>query len=137
MDQRWDDDDSRSGGWQANKSWPAVWEPPTICSTCAGYTIGKTLLPKRISLRAHPSAHTRDAASMCAQRARARAPARDYTSPILLHFLHRDANIYKIKPHYYGFRKERTETTTRRPMEDKERYSSLFVRRVVVEGAKV
>ena len=27
LDQPWDDDDSRSGGWQANKSWLTVWEP--------------------------------------------------------------------------------------------------------------
>ncbi|EFN72774.1 hypothetical protein EAG_16173 [Camponotus floridanus] len=31
MDQPWDDDDSRSGEWQANKSWPAVWEPLPTC----------------------------------------------------------------------------------------------------------
>lgn len=34
LDQSWDDDDSRSGGWQANKSWPTVWEPLPICSLC-------------------------------------------------------------------------------------------------------
>ncbi|CAK9804106.1 hypothetical protein ANTQUA_LOCUS3915 [Anthophora quadrimaculata] len=33
MGQPWDDDDSRSGGWQANKSWPIVWEPLLICSS--------------------------------------------------------------------------------------------------------
>lgn len=31
LDQPWDDDDSRSGGWQANKSWLTVWEPLPIC----------------------------------------------------------------------------------------------------------
>lgn len=47
LDQPWDDDDSRSGGWQANKSWLTVWEPLPICPSLRvwGMPSVKPLLP--------------------------------------------------------------------------------------------
>ncbi|CAD1474992.1 unnamed protein product, partial [Heterotrigona itama] len=50
LDQPWDDDDSRSGGWQANKSWLTVWEPLPICCSLRvwGMPSVKPLLPPRI-----------------------------------------------------------------------------------------
>ncbi|KAK1137521.1 hypothetical protein K0M31_002026 [Melipona bicolor] len=47
LDQPWDDDDSRSGGWQANKSWLTVWEPLPICCSLRvwGMPSVKPLLP--------------------------------------------------------------------------------------------
>ena len=56
LDQPWDDDDSRSGGWQANKSWLTVWEPLPICCSLRvwGMPSVKPLLPwvdRRVTVR--------------------------------------------------------------------------------------